>query len=300
MTGIDEHGLQVSSQINGIRRLFGRAASQYDAHAVLQQEIGSRMLDRLQYIRHDPACVLDAGCGTGAALPGLRQRWPQARLLALDLAEPMLQLACPPRPFWQKWLDRPAVSPVCADMSRLPLATGSVNMIWSASSLQWCSDLPATFAEFRRVLAPGGLLMFATFGPDTLKELRQSFAQLDGYAHVNTFPDMHDIGDWLMAAGFSAPVVDMEYITLTYATLRDMLREIKQIGANAVTGSRKDGLTGRQYWRQLENLYETHRQQGRLPATWEVVYGHAWRPADRVAGMQPVIWHSRRPDGERA
>ena len=85
MTGIDEHGLQVSSQINGIRRLFGRAASQYDAHAVLQQEIGSRMLDRLQYIRHDPACVLDAGCGTGAALPGLRQRWPQARLLALEI-----------------------------------------------------------------------------------------------------------------------------------------------------------------------------------------------------------------------
>ena len=300
MSGTSINAEKNAVQTDGVRRLFGRAASQYDAHAVLQREIGSRMLDRLQYIRHEPACVLDAGCGTGTALPGLQQRWPAARLLALDLAEPMLKMACPVRPFWQRWLQRAPVAPVCADMSRLPLAAGSVNMIWSASSLQWCTDLPATFTEFRRVLAPGGLLMFATFGPDTLKELRQAFSVLDGYTHVNAFPDMHDIGDWLMAAGFSAPVVDMEYMTMTYASLKDMLRELKQIGANTVIGPRRQGLSGRDYWQKLEQLYEVNRQQGRLPATWEVIYGHAWRPADRVAGVQAVTWHPTRSSGGQA
>ena len=292
-----------------VRRAFDHAAASYDAHAVLQREVCDRLLERLDFTTLQPQRVLDIGTGTGYGLAHLQSRYAEAALCALDIAPAMLKRARArlPQPGWaQRALAKlhPGSGPqhhlLCADMDQLPLASSSINLAWSSLALQWAHDLDTTLKGIHRVLAPGGLLIFATFGPDTLKELRQSFAQLDGYAHVNTFPDMHDIGDWLMAAGFSAPVVDMEYITLTYATLRDMLREIKQIGANAVTGSRKDGLTGRQYWRQLENLYETHRREGRLPATWEVVYGHAWRPADRVAGMQPVIWHSRRPDGERA
>ena len=259
-----------------VRAAFDLAAPSYDAHAVLQREITDRMLARLDYIKHAPTLLLDAGAGTGYGSAQLRTRYSDAHLLALDLAESMLQIARPKPSLWQRLSRAAPFDAVCADIDRLPLKTSSVDMVWSSLALQWCNDLNVSFGEFYRVLAPGGLLMFATFGPDTLKELRQAFASVDGYSHVNRFVDMHDIGDVLVSAGFATPVMDMEYITLTYDDLKPLMQELKAIGAHNVTAGRNQGLMGRTRWQALEAAYEKFRQEGRLPATYEVIYGHAW------------------------
>lgn len=259
-----------------VRTAFDHAAPRYDEHAVLQREIADRMLSRLDYIKHVPGVLLDAGAGTGYGSAQLRTRYPDAHLLALDLAESMLHIARPKPSLWQRLSRATPFDAVCADIDRLPLKTSSVDMVWSSLALQWCNDLNVSFGEFYRVLAPGGLLMFATFGPDTLKELRQAFASVDGYSHVNRFVDMHDIGDVLVSAGFATPVMDMEYITLTYNDLKPLLQELKAIGAHNVTAGRNHGLMGRTRWHALETAYEKFRLEGRLPATYEVIYGHAW------------------------
>ncbi len=262
-----------------VRQSFERAAPGYDGAAVLQREVCQRMLERLQYIKHGPRTLLDVGSGTGFGSRGLLKRYPGAALVALDLAPAMLKAARAATPWWRRGrpLGRPGrESLVCGDLDRLPLAASGVDMIWSNLALQWSADLRGALAEMHRVLAPGGLLMFSTFGPDTLKELRQAFAGRDGYRHVNRFTDMHDIGDMLLDAGFAIPVMDMEYITLTYGDLHSLLRELKAIGAHSVVSGRRAGLMGRSQWRAMEQAYEQFRRDGRLPATFEVVYGHAW------------------------
>jgi malonyl-CoA O-methyltransferase len=171
---------------------------------------------------------------------------------------------------------------VCADVEALPLAASSVEMIWSNLAVQWCNDLPATFVELHRVLKADGMLMFSTLGPDTLKELRQAFKGVDERSHLNRFADMHDIGDMLMQAGFAEPVMDMEYMTLTYEDVRSVLHDLKGIGAQNTTAGRGKGLMGKAAWGRLLENYEKLRRDGRLPATYEVVYGHAWKPQPRV------------------
>ena len=151
-----------------------------------------------------------------------------------------------------------------------------MNLVWSSLALQWAHDLEATLKGFHQVLAPGGLLMFATFGPDTLKELRAAFAAVDDAPHVNRFIDLHDIGDMLIHAGFASPVMEMEMLTLTYADLKTLMRDLKGIGAHNAATTRRRGLLGKSAWARLEQAYESNRCEGRLPATFEVIYGHAW------------------------
>ena len=272
-----------------VRKAFERAAASYDAVAFLQREVADRMAERLDYMKLQPARVLDAGAGTGYGTRLLSNRYPRAKLIALDLAHAMLQTARGATPWWKRALPMLGGSNtayVCADVDRIPLAANSVDAIWSSLTLQWCNDPEQTFREFYRVLAPNGLLMFATFGPDTLKELRQAFAGIDGYTHVNRFVDMHDLGDMLAHAGFSAPVMDMEHITLTYAEIRDLLRELKDIGAHNVTAGRNHGLMGKQRWKAMVQAYEKFRREGRLPATYEIVYGHAWVGEQKRARLE--------------
>jgi malonyl-CoA O-methyltransferase len=268
-----------------VQRSFDHAAASYDAHAVLQREVCDRLLERLDFMRLQPERVLDVGCGTGYGLAHLRERYAAAELCALDLAPAMLGAARKrlPQPNWiQRNLGifAPNASPLahilCADMERLPLTTSSVNLIWSSLAMQWARDLDATLKGFHRVLAPGGLLIFATFGPDTLKELRTAFAEIDDAPHVNRFVDLHDIGDMLVHAGFNSPVMEMEMLTLTYTDLKTLMRDLKGIGAHNAATSRKRGLLGKSAWAKLEHAYETQRMEGRLPATYEVIYGHAW------------------------
>ncbi|MDN3516200.1 malonyl-ACP O-methyltransferase BioC [Aquisalimonas lutea] len=254
-----------------IRRAFDAAAATYDDAAVLQHEVGQRMLGRLDFIRLAPERVVDVGAGTGTLTAALRQRYRKARVMALDLSPAMLRRARE----HGSWL-RP-LPVVCGDAQALPLADRSVDLLFSNTAFQWCDDLDRLFEECQRVLRPGGLLMFSTFGPDTLRELRESWSDADDARHVNRFVDMHDIGDALISARFADPVMDMEYFNLTYESVDSLMRDLKAVGAGTLRGGRAPGLTGRGHLRRMTAAYERYRGvDGRLPATWEVVYGHAW------------------------
>ncbi|MGD0501467.1 MAG: malonyl-ACP O-methyltransferase BioC [Steroidobacteraceae bacterium] len=254
------------------RRAFNRASRSYDAAAVLQGEVRDLLLHRLELTDLNPRLILDAGAGTGIASRELKRRYPKARVLAVDPAERMLAVAAG-RASWLRPLSR-----VCADAARLPLPEASVDLIFSNFMLPW-SVPDRVFAEFRRVLAPRGLLTFTTLGPDTLRELRRAWASVDSSPRVHGFIDMHDLGDALVRAGFAEPVLDVERYTLEYADVSRLAADLKALGeVNALAG-RSRGLTGPRTFDAMRAAYETHRREGRLPATYEVVFGQAWGPS---------------------
>lgn len=254
-----------------VARAFGRAAASYDANAVLQAEIGSRLLERIDDIEH-PGVIIDAGSGSGRGTARLRERFPRSRLLALDIALPMLRAA----KRQQTWL-RP-FQRVCADVQALPMADASVDLLHSNLCLQWCADLPAVLDGFRRVMRPGGLLLFSTFGPDTLHELRGAFAQVDAEPHISPFADIHVIGDALIAAGFRDPVLERDVFTLTYRDGLSLMRELQSIGATNADPRRRRSLTGKARLRAMLDAYEMHRRDDVLPATYEAIYVRAIAP----------------------
>ncbi|HOY70784.1 MAG TPA: malonyl-ACP O-methyltransferase BioC [Methylotenera sp.] len=268
------------------RASFGRAADSYDAAAILQKQVRDEMLGRLDLVKLEPQVVLDAGCGTGMASLALQKKYPKAQVVSLDFALPMLQKTrkvCASMGFVNQvknLFSGEKQGLICADIEALPLATASVNLVWSNLAIQWCNDLDAALQEFHRVLQPEGLLMFSTFGPDTLKELRVATAQ-QNTTSISRFIDMHDIGDALVRAGFSAPVLDVERFTLTYDDVKRVMRDLKSIGAHNATDGRARGLQGRGFLQKIEENYERFRRDGKLPATFEVVYGHAWRGKDK-------------------
>jgi malonyl-CoA O-methyltransferase len=278
-----------------VRRSFDAAAKTYDDNAFLQREVANRLFERLDYIKQAPQRILEFGCGTGYVTQKLRERYAESAIAALDLAPAMCasaREAMPETPLFKRIFKAHASNTfVCADAEALPIASESIDFIVSSLTLQWCNP-EIVSRECARVLKPNGLFMFTTFGPDTLKELRAAFKSVDDDAHVNTFVDMHDIGDMLVAAGFADPVMDQETITLTYTDLKSMLRELKGIGAHNVLPDRPQGLMGRQRWQRMVDAYERFRYEGRLPATYEVVYGHAWMPEFRkqktIDGAQTV------------
>lgn len=252
-----------------VRRAFARAAASYAEHAVLQHEVGERLRERLELApAFAPRRILDVGCGPAGGAP-LRRRYPEAEVIALDLALPMLLAARG---------DAAASGFVCADAQALPLADASIDLVHSSLCLQWCEDPGLAIAEFRRVLRPGGLLLFSTFGPDTLKELRAAFAEVDDRPHVSRFVDMHDIGDALLVSGFRDPVLEREDFVLTYADLPRLMHELRAIGATNADSRRQRTLTGKGRLVRAAAGYERYREDGVLPATYEVVYAHAFAP----------------------
>lgn len=265
-----------------VRRAFSRAARDYDAAAVLQREVCQRMLERLDYIKLQPARVLDIGSGTGWGTRQLGERYPGAEITALDIAIGMLQVARGTSSWWQKLFAGKRENYLCADVEALPIASASVEMIWSNLALQWCNDLPATFVELRRALKVDGLLMFSSFGVDTLQELRTAFRGVDDHSHLNRFADMHDIGDMLVNAGFADPVMEMERLTLTYDDVRAVMQDLKSIGAHNATAGRAPGMMGKAAWQRVTENYEKLRRDGKLPATFEIIYGHAWKSAPKA------------------
>ncbi len=286
-----------------VRASFSRAADSYDAAAVLQKRVREEMLDRLGLIKIAPETILDAGCGTGLGSFALQKKFKRAQVISLDIAFKMLQKTAAQRPFLNKLLNQQHL--LCADIESLPLTNNSINLLWSNLALQWCNDLDAAFNEVARVLQPEGLFIFSTFGPDTLKELRAASRPLNdqhGHTHVSRstsvsrFIDMHDIGDALTRAGFSAPVLDVEHYTLTYDDVKGVMQDLKSIGAHNATAGRNRGLAGKGFLNNLTQQYEQFRTQGKLPATFEVIYGHAWRPVSmRPAGQEfsPITFKKR-------
>ena len=288
-----------------VKRAFGRAARTYDGAAALQREVAARMMARLDVVRLTPRRILDLGCGTGEGTLELAARYPGASVVGLDLALPMA-MAARERARRGRSLYRRLVAPllggadaeprfVCAEATRLPLEGVSFDLAWSNLTLQWVNDLPRAFAELRRVLRTGSLLTFTTFGPDTLKELRAAFAGVDDAPHVGRFVDMHDVGDLLVHAGFADPVMHMEHLTLTYADPLAMMRDLKAIGAANAAQGRARGLMGKRRLARVVAALEAMRRDGRIPATFEVVYGHAWKAAPRTTPEGDAIVRFERP-----
>jgi len=278
-----------------VRASFDRASGSYEAAAVLQARVADELLSRLEPFNFTPKVVLDLGAGTGRMTAELKRRYRRSLVIALDLAPGMLHEARR----HQQWLRR--FERVCADAMRLPFADASIDVIISSLMLQWCDPPDLAFAEIRRVLKPGGFLALTTLGPDTLGELRTAWAEADGeahadtpvYNHVNHFTDMHDVGDALMRAGLSEPVLDVDRIQLTYPDTLSLMRDLKAIGAHNVTAGRPRGLLGRARLQRMQQAYEAFRHNGQLPATYEVVYAVAWgaagRPASALVGGEARI-----------
>ncbi|HSH73144.1 MAG TPA: malonyl-ACP O-methyltransferase BioC [Methylophilaceae bacterium] len=280
-----------------VKASFDRAATSYDAAAVLQREVRERMLSRLEFVKLAPQAILDAGCGTGHASQALARRFTKSRIVSLDIAMGMLKETRTNQPALKRFLGLGRQSLVAGDIEQLPLADSSVELVWSNLAVQWCNDLDAAFSETHRVLKPGGLFSFSTFGPDTLKELRAATSADPEHVHVSRFIDMHDIGDALVRAGYSAPVLDVERFVLTYDDVLAVMHDLKAIGAHNAADGRSRGLQGKGFLQKLTDNYEKYRKEDKLPATFEVVYAHAWKPESKpqmLDGAIPVTFHARK------
>ena len=253
------------------RRSFNAAARHYHASAILQRTIADRLLESLEALRIRPARSLDLGSGAGYGALRLRQRFKKSRVLQLDLSEDMLREA---RRKTARFFSRDHF--LCADAVSLPLADQVIDLVFSNVMLQWRPAPDAIFAELRRVLKPGGLFVFSSLGPDTLRELRESWRAVDDHPHVHAFLDMHDIGDALIRNGLADPVLNTEHLTLTFRDPRRLMRDLKNTGAANINAGRRRSLTGKRRWQRMLRHYEAWRADGVLPATFEVIYGHAW------------------------
>jgi malonyl-CoA O-methyltransferase len=279
------------SRLDRIRSAFDRAAGGYEKSAVLQREVTSRLIERLDYIKIKPRRVLDLGAGTGTGTRALRKAYPAAGIVALDCASGMLRQLEVNEGLLERWRGRTLT--VCADAHELPFADHSFELVFSSLTLQWCEQPMRVFQEIFRVLKPGGALVFSSLGPDTLRELRDSWAAVDTGTHVNKFIDMHLVGDMLVETGFADPVMDMEHITLTYQDVTALLRDIKRIGANTVLdpagAALGRGLTGKGRLAAMQQAYAACcTAEGRYPATYEIVYGLAWGRDPAVQAMKFV------------
>lgn len=265
-----------------VRRSFDRAAQTYDAAAGVPTEIRNRLLERLDFVKLQPKVVLDLGAGTGHASKALKHRYKSAEIVAVDVSPAML-VESNKRQSWLRRFHR-----VTADAHRLPFKDGSAQLVFSNLMLEWCHDPDAVFQEMRRVLQPGGLLTFATLGPDTLRELREGWRKIDPYPHVHRFIDMHDLGDALMRAGLAEPVMDTERLTVTYPSLDTLLKELTGSGSANLAHGRPRGLTPKGRIEALRQAVGPAEGQAVLPVSVEVVYGHAWavelRPRSRNDG----------------
>ena len=293
-----------------MRHLFAQPARIAES-AFLRREVAGRMHERLSLVKIAPKRVLDAGCGEGADLPTLQSTFTGAHLLGIDASPSMLvsahdeQVAAlsSMRRLLTRWLAGSAEAGLgasgtllCGDFAQLPLAANSVDLVWSNLALHWHPQPDQVFAEWRRVLRVDGLLMFSCFGPDTFKELRAAFSASDQMPHTLPFVDMHDLGDMLVHAGFSTPVMDMETITVTYESIDKLMADVRAWGGNPLS-TRRRGLFGTAAWAQVVHVLEQNRRpDGRLPLTFEVVYGHAFRPVSRTtaSGESIVQWDLRR------
>jgi malonyl-CoA O-methyltransferase len=260
-----------------VRAAFDRASATYEATAVLQSRVADELGGRLEPFGFRPLVILDLGAGTGRATALLKRRYRRALVIALDLAPGMLRQAARHRSLFRRF------ERVCADAARLPLESASVDIVFSNLMLQWCDPLDDVFSEVRRVLKPQGFFTFSTFGPDTLKELRSAWAEADAHNHVNRFLDMHDVGDALVRAGLQEPVLDVDRMQVTYGDGMALMRDLKCMGAHNATAGRPRALVGRARLQRVLAAYEAFRRDGRLPATYEVVYGAAWGSAGRPA-----------------
>jgi malonyl-CoA O-methyltransferase len=274
-----------------IRRRFERAAGGESAAA---REASRRLLTRLEYARLEPTRILDAGCGRGEDLGVLSERYPHAEVVGIDHAFDVVRSGRERGAIERivGWLRGTRRQLLCGDLVRLPFADGQFDLVWSNLALSWLEDPRPALAEFSRVMRPGGLLSFSAYGPDTLKELRAAFARVDSAPHVHRFLDMHDLGDLLLSHGLAAPVMDVDVVTFTYSGVDSLFAELRDSGQTNVAPERRRGLLGREAFDDVVRQYEALRVDGRVPATVEYVFAHAWKPQPgRSPGVAPIRFH---------
>lgn len=255
-----------------VKQHFSRAAQSYEAAAALQKEVESRLLEHADYLPKPPQRILDLGSGPGRASGLLKKRWPKADVVAMDLALPMLRQTAKHSRFW-----RP-IKRVCGNAMQLPFKDGSFDFVYSNLCLQWVHPLPSALKEIRRVLQPEGMLSFSTFGPDTLLELREAYLAIGDLPSISPFAAIQQIGDGLQSGGFSKNVLDRENFTMSYASLRELMKELHAIGATDARADRKRGLMGKNRWQRLKDAYPMI--DGRVHSTWEVISAMAFKRAD--------------------
>lgn len=281
-----------------VRRLFSRPARVAESD-FLRREVAHRMHEKLQLVRIEPARILDAGCGEGADLAVLQKQYPQAQVVGLDGAFGMTLLAADRQDaamssltrlvnVFGKWRGQPGRELVCADFAQLPVASKSLDVLWSNLALHWHPQPHRVLKEWHRSLKVGGLVMFSSFGPDTFAQLRTALGE-DAAQQLLPFVDMHDFGDMLVQAGFSTPVMDMERITVTYSSPEKLLADVRAWGGNPLD-TRQRGLMGKGRYRALVVALEALRDtDGTIPLTFEVVYGHAFVAAPKTTSAGEAI-----------
>ena len=273
---------------HAVARSFDRASGQYASAAHLQARVGAELLERLQFFRLEPCVIVDLGCGIGAGAASMRHRFPRAQVIAIDSAFLMTREARRRQRFWRRF------DCVCADGYALPLAAQSVDLVFSSLMLQWCDDPPALFAQVQRVLRPGGLMLFSTFGPDTLHELRTAWASADDQSHVSVFADMPQLGAAMSLSGLTEPVMDREQQVTHYPDVRALMTELRSVGARHAAADRRRSLTGRTRMQSMLKAYEQLRTPAGLPATWEILYGAGFASAPQAGvvasgGVQEIV-----------
>ncbi len=250
---------------------FDKAAGTYDDAALLQGDIRKELLQRLEYFAINPKRVVDLGCGTGDALHFLKERYKQAEVLGLDISLQMLSCVVKKK----RWFE-PRKKIICGDMEKLPLATQSVDCVFSNMAMQWANDPVVMLQECKRIILPGGLLHISTLGPGTLMELRHCWQMEDEHLRVNDFLDVPSWGEMLLQVGFDDPVLDVDRITLKFSDGRAVMEYLKKIGAVNHRHDRQQGMMGKKLLNRVIENYESFRIDDYVPATFEVVYAHAW------------------------
>ncbi len=262
-----------------ISKAFNKHAADYQQSAKAQIEIGERLFDRLQYLKMQPKRILDLGCGPGTFSRQLALNYPKAQIVGVDLAYGMLLEARKKHTWRRKW---PLLA---ADMNFLPFASGVFDLVFANQVIHWGGALAPVFRELNRVMSVNGCFMFTTLGPDTFKELKTAWADANHFSHVNEFPDMHDVGDLLMAEHFLEPVMDMEFLSMHYDALPKLVNALQMQGVRNINPGRNPGLTGKSSWKKFEANYgNLLTPSGKYPLTYEVVYGHAWKGEQRKVG----------------
>ena len=254
-----------------VKLAFNKAVNSYNANAFLQKEITTRLDNKLNVIKANTNTIVDLGAGTGFLRQKLAKRYPQSQIICIDFARQLLK-------------QNKAKYKICANANQLPLIDSSVDIIASNLMLQWCPQLDRVFEECFRVINDNGLILFSTFGPNTLKELKKSWAAVDDKPHVNNFIDMHHIGDLMLQKGFCNPVMEMETLTIKYQNVVTLMRDLKKIGAQTVA-NRQNNLMGKNKFQTMLKMYESYRQHDKLPATFEVIYGHAWKKTAKYTAI---------------
>ena len=290
---------RIPARVATVRRQFDARAERFGQRAALPREVGRRLIERLEYIRLAPRRILDVGCGAAATRTPLLVQYPHADWIGLDISQRMLNAGAADAMHIRaaRWLRGVSSRRVAGDAGRLPIANDSIDLVFSNLMLHWHPEPHAVFPEWKRVLKTDGLLLFSCFGPDTLKELRAAAAYALPHSRPMPFVDMHDFGDMMVASGFATPVMDAEVITLTYASPEDLLREVRALGGNPRDDRPQSLPSGRQAREMLKALEAQRGDDGRIRLTFEVAYGHAWKPMPaKAAGITAITVETLRAE----